>query len=62
MNQLLPATSDFLRDDAGITAIEYALIAATIAIAVVVTVVVLGQTVHDFYLRLKDCFDNPSAC
>lgn len=50
------------RDDDGVTAIEYALIAATVAVAVTVTVLVLGQTVQDFYLHLKACVTQPAMC
>lgn len=50
------------RDEGGVTAIEYALIAAIIAVAVTVTVLALGQQVHGFYLHLKACMTQPAAC
>lgn len=50
------------RDEDGVTAIEYALIAAIIAVAVTVTVLAVGEQVHGFYLRLKDCMTHPAAC
>ncbi len=50
------------RDEDGLTAIEYALIAAIIAVAVTVTVLAVGQEVHGFYLHLQACMTQPSAC
>ena len=39
----------FLRDDGGATAIEYAMIAAGIAVAICTTVVALGSSVNGLY-------------
>jgi pilus assembly protein Flp/PilA len=39
----------FLRDERGATAIEYALIASGISIAIAGTVVILGGNVKNFY-------------
>lgn len=50
------------RDEDGVTAIEYALIAAIVAVAVTVTVLALGEQVHGFYLHLKECMTHPAAC
>ena len=40
---------DFLNDDSGATAIEYALIAAGIAAAIIAVVVTLGTSVESMY-------------
>ncbi|HZL41065.1 MAG TPA: Flp family type IVb pilin [Pseudolabrys sp.] len=40
---------DFLRDDSGATAIEYALIASGIAGAIIVVVITLGTSVQNMY-------------
>lgn len=50
------------RDEDGVTAIEYALIAAIITVAVTVTVLAVGEQVHGFYLHLKECMTHPAAC
>jgi len=55
-------TRKLLRDEEGVTAIEYALMAATIAVAVVVTVLALGQQVQEFYLHVQSCIESPSTC
>ncbi len=39
----------FLHDDSGATAIEYAMIASGIAVAIATTIVSLGSTVHGLY-------------
>ena len=47
-----PATSllhRFLRDETGATAIEYAMIASGIAVAIAATIVTLGSSVQGMY-------------
>ncbi|UGQ46184.1 Flp family type IVb pilin [Massilia endophytica] len=50
MNALYSAVRQFVRDEEGITAIEYGLVAAVLAVAVTVAFDVLGD-------GLKDAFD-----
>lgn len=40
--------------DNGVTAIEYALLGALIAVAIVGSVIVLGNSVSDLYQRIAD--------
>lgn len=56
------ATRKFLSDEGGVTAVEYGLIAALIAMAVIATVYLLGQELNTFFLRLKNCLQTPSSC
>jgi pilus assembly protein Flp/PilA len=44
---------DFLRDDSGATAIEYALIASGIAGAIIVVVIALGTSVQNMYTSVS---------
>jgi pilus assembly protein Flp/PilA len=44
---------DFLRDDSGATAIEYALIASGIAGAIIVVVLALGTSVKNMYTSVS---------
>ena len=44
---------DFLRDDGGATAIEYALIASGIAGAIIAVVMVLGTSVTGMYTSVS---------
>ncbi|MEM7424584.1 MAG: Flp family type IVb pilin [Pseudomonadota bacterium] len=50
-------SSSFIRSNSGATALEYAVIAAFLSVAIVVSVQNVGLTLHnDFYLRVKDAF------
>ena len=53
LNRAVKATSNqlsrFLRDESGATAIEYAMIASGIAVAIATTLVSLGSTVQGLY-------------
>ena len=49
---------DFLRDEEGATAIEYALIAAGIASAIIVTVYGLGPKFNSKYESVSSAFPN----
>lgn len=62
MNQALRVTREFLREEGGVTAIEYALMASLIAVAVISTVFLLSQQVQAFYIQVKDCILSPSTC
>lgn len=62
MDQVFLATRKFFQDEGGVTAIEYALMASLIAVAVTFTVFLLGQQVQALYLRVKDCILSPSTC
>jgi len=44
---------DFLRNDSGATAIEYALIASGIAGAIIVVVIALGTSVQNMYTSVS---------
>lgn len=55
MNKVFLATRKFLRDEEGVTAIEYGLIAAGIAVAVIVTVYAVGTQLNNLFLKIADC-------
>jgi len=46
----------------GVSAVEYALLAALIAAVIVATVAVLGGFTHGAIDKAADCFDNPADC
>ena len=53
----------FLRDEDGAAAIEYGLIAALIAVAIIVGAGALGTNLHGLFQRLGDCMAKPTtAC
>jgi pilus assembly protein Flp/PilA len=59
MNRLLSIRSfcDFVRNDSGTTAIEYAIIAAGIAGAIIVVVMGLGTTLQTRYQSVSDALN-----
>ena len=44
----------FLRDDRGVTSIEYAMIASGVAVAIAATVMTLGSSVKSLYTSVAD--------
>jgi len=51
-----------LRAREGVSAVEYALLAALIAAVIVVTVATLGGFTHGAIDKAADCFDDPAGC
>lgn len=51
----------FAKDESGATAIEYGLIAALIALAIVVGAGQLGTSLNTQFTGISTCLDNPNA-
>lgn len=51
----------FLRDEAGATAIEYALLAALISVAIIATVKILGGSINTTFSKVNTCLTG-GAC
>ena len=51
----------FLRDEDGAAAIEYGLIAALIAIAIIVGATLLGTSLNGLFTRLGNCMATPNS-
>jgi pilus assembly protein Flp/PilA len=62
MEKFVLATRRFMRDEEGVTAIEYGLIAALIALAIIVGATALGTGLNDLFQRIADCLANPATC
>lgn len=52
----------FFKEEDGATLVEYALLVALIAVAVIGTVVALGSAIKDAFTSVKDCIVSPSSC
>lgn len=52
----------FLKDESGATAIEYALIAALMAVAVIGAISILGPSLEGAFQDIADCLDTPDSC
>ncbi|OGB17716.1 MAG: hypothetical protein A2W72_00135 [Burkholderiales bacterium RIFCSPLOWO2_12_67_14] len=61
MEKLLIATRRFLRDEEGVTAIEYGLIAALIAVAIVVGAGLLGVSLNTLFTDISTCLGDPTV-
>lgn len=51
----------FLRDEEGATAIEYALMAALIAVVIAATVLALGGDVKNVFAKVSNCLKTPAT-
>lgn len=52
----------FLKDESGATAIEYGLIAALIALAIMAGASQIGSALDTNFKEIGSCLDNPTAC
>lgn len=55
MEKFLNASRRFLRDEEGVTAIEYGLIAALIAVAIIVATRLVGTNLSALFDRIATC-------
>ena len=62
MNQLFLLINKFLRDEEGVTMIEYGLIAALIAIAVIATVFAIGTNLNTLFEKVRNCVQGLAPC
>lgn len=51
----------FIREEDGVTAIEYGLIAALVAVAIVAGASALGTDLNGLFTRLGTCMTGPTA-
>lgn len=61
MNKFIDRARQFVRDEEGVTAIEYGLIAALIAIAIVVGAGLTGTALNTLFTDVATCLAAPSA-
>ena len=61
MKQLFSASRNFLRDEEGVTIIEYALMAALIALGVVATVILVKNELVTLFTKIKNCLATPTS-
>jgi len=53
MNKIAQGVQQFLNDEEGVTAIEYALIAALIAVAIITTVQAVGTDLNGVFTHIS---------
>ena len=61
MNKLVMIARNFLREEDGVTAIEYGLLAALIAVAITVGANLLGQRLNNLFTAISLCLTTPAA-
>ena len=61
MNKLMMVACNFAREEDGVTAIEYGLLAALIAVAITVGANLLGQRLNNLFTAIADCLSTPAA-
>ena len=59
--KLVPFARSFVRDEDGAAAIEYGLLAALIAVAIIVGATFLGTSLDGLFTRLGACMATPTA-
>ncbi len=52
----------FFNDESGATMVEYAILVALIAVAVIATVVLVGDQLNTTFEAIRACLASPSAC
>jgi pilus assembly protein Flp/PilA len=62
MKKLAKSFVSFLREEDGVTAIEYGLIAALIAIVIIAALVLTGQSLNQVFTTIGNCLAAPAAC
>ena len=61
MKRLHQLASSFCADESGVTAIEYALIGALIAVVIALAVMSVGSALNTLFTRVANCFPS-GAC
>jgi pilus assembly protein Flp/PilA len=59
MERALNAIRRFLRDEEGVTAIEYGLIAALIAVAIIIGAGLVGGNLNTLFTDIAGCLESP---
>ena len=62
MTKFFLTTRKFLLDEEGVTIIEYALMAALIALGVAATVILLKTALTDTFTKIINCIKTPAQC
>jgi pilus assembly protein Flp/PilA len=63
MKKLVMRARNFMREDDGVTAIEYGLLAALIAVAIIAGANTLGQNLNTLFTNIATCLTAlPAKC
>lgn len=59
--QITKLIQQFSHDEEGVTAIEYGLIAALIAVVIIAGAALVGENLNALFNAIGNCLENPSA-
>jgi len=62
MKSLIPGIKRFLKEEEGASAVEYGLLVALIALAIAVTVSLVGAQLNTVFNRIKNCLESTANC
>lgn len=66
MKSLIPGIKRFFLEEEGASAVEYGILVALIAVAIVATVYLVGQQLNNVFMKIKNCLQSAgtggSAC
>ncbi len=62
MKNMQMAIKRFWADEEGVTAIEYGLIAALIAVVIITGVKLVGSSLNTEFTNIGNCLASPSTC
>lgn len=62
MKNLALGIKHFVRDEEGATAVEYGVLVALITVAVLITIVAIGQQLEEVFNKIQRCLHDSSAC
>jgi len=61
MEKFMQGVNRFIRDEEGVTAIEYGLLAALIAVVIIAGAAAVGNNLNTLFTSIGDCLATPSA-
>ncbi len=61
MKNLIAGVKYFINDEEGVTAIEYGLIAALIAVVIITAVALAGTRLNCMFTRVADCLSGANS-
>lgn len=63
MQALIQGIKRFVRDEEGVTMVEYGLLAALIAVVCVTVIATIGRSLRDdVFQKIADCLATPATC
>ena len=61
MKTMIQGVQRFLKDEDGVTAIEYGLLAALIAVVIITAAALVGTRLTCMFTRVADCLSGPTS-